>query len=446
MMERYFDQPILLISCPFGHLESPYLGLARVASFLKGIGIKSDVLDLNIKLYHFLQSPEHWANIYLYTEKQKFQKNYHLFSEFVQTRVNWLIRSPYRLFGFTVHRYNILFVNDLAEKLDRMLDCKIIIGGPSIQIDSEKQSIYNSDNVVFVKGQGERVLPHLFRDYKHHRLKREYVDSDYPKYTVSFNTTFDEYDLDSYLIKCLPVILNTGCIGNCVFCDDRYYNHPQIGDVIRVCSEITSYTRTKGVNKFEFCDPAINMFPKTLTGLCNSFIQRGFNIQWNSNAIPNRYFTHSNCLLLKQSGCKFLRFGIESGSPSILKKMRKQFSTNEAETALKNCVNEGIDTHINLIVGFPGESQHEFQETLNFVVRNKRYITRVDNIFTCYITPRSELERFPDKYGIILPEEKHWRCWYSMDGTNTYKMRKTRSDILVNILKQEGIEFGIPDV
>lgn len=446
MMQKLTNNAdILLINCPFGHLESPYLGLARIASFLNWAGIKAQVLDMNIGLYHYLRLSKFWDNVYLYPEKQKFLTDYHLFYPFVRKQMEQVFRSPHRLFGFTAHRFNLLFINDIAKRLDRALACKIVIGGPSTQIEGERRFLYHSDNVAIVKGMGERVLPCLIQDYERGRLKPEYIDSDYPEGIIPYETTFDEFDIDAYLMKCLPVLLNSGCVGRCAFCDERYYTPPRKGDVGRVCSEIERYVAKKSVEYIEFNDLAINSFPQVLSDLCHRLTSKGLTLQWNSHAIPNRYLTNENCRLLKRSGCGFLRFGIESGSASVLKKMKKPFTLEEAEIALRNCTNQGIKTHINLIVGFPGESQREFKETLGFIIRNKRHITRVDNIFTCYITPRSELERSAESYGIILPEDNFWYRWYTADGSNTYELRKQRNDLLVKFLGEEGIEFGTPD-
>ena len=69
--------------------------------------------------------------------------------------------------------------------------------------------------------------------------------------------------------------------------------------------------------------------------------------------------------------CDHFHLSMQSGSDTVLKRMNRKYNTDEYEqavTALRQIYkNPSITTDI--IVGFPGETDQEFEETLNFVKR-----------------------------------------------------------------------------
>ncbi len=84
--------------------------------------------------------------------------------------------------------------------------------------------------------------------------------------------------------------------------------------------------------------------------------------------------------------CRHLHLPIQSGSTRILRKMNRQY-TKEHYLELVEKIREavpGISLTTDIIVGFPGETEEDFQETLD-VVRKVRY----DSAFTFLYSKRS---------------------------------------------------------
>jgi len=91
---------------------------------------------------------------------------------------------------------------------------------------------------------------------------------------------------------------------------------------------------------------------------------------------------------------KFLHLPVQSGSNQILKNMNRQYQTED----FTKLVNEFLyhfpqsTFATDVIVGFPGESEEQYQETLNLI---KTITPDVLNISRFWPRPHTEAEKLP---------------------------------------------------
>jgi tRNA-2-methylthio-N6-dimethylallyladenosine synthase len=101
--------------------------------------------------------------------------------------------------------------------------------------------------------------------------------------------------------------------------------------------------------------------------------------------------------------CKHLHLPVQSGSSRILELMRRRH-TREHYLALVDRIRDAVPTiqlSTDMIVGFPGESQSDYEETLTLAAR-----VRYNNIFSFKYSPRPNTlaaKRMPDE---VTAEEK----------------------------------------
>ena len=69
---------------------------------------------------------------------------------------------------------------------------------------------------------------------------------------------------------------------------------------------------------------------------------------------------------MKQSGCYYIAFGIESGNQMILDKAKKKTSLKTIEFAVKEAKKLKLLTQGFFIFGLPGETKETIDETINF--------------------------------------------------------------------------------
>ena len=70
--------------------------------------------------------------------------------------------------------------------------------------------------------------------------------------------------------------------------------------------------------------------------------------------------------LMKESGCYSMLLGIESGSPRILKHMRKRIKKEEIREKVQLISEAGIQTFGSFIVGYPVETRQDIEATIDF--------------------------------------------------------------------------------
>jgi radical SAM superfamily enzyme YgiQ (UPF0313 family) len=80
---------------------------------------------------------------------------------------------------------------------------------------------------------------------------------------------------------------------------------------------------------------------------------------------------------LSKSGCKMVRFGVESGSQRMLDLMNKRTNVNDIEKILRSFHLNGIWNHINIMSGYLYETEQDIHETISFLERNVNYIDSV---------------------------------------------------------------------
>jgi len=177
------------------------------------------------------------------------------------------------------------------------------------------------------------------------------------------------------LIKNFPVAPMTstrGCPFDCSFCASptlwgRRIRFRSPGNVV---DEIEYLVRDFGVKEVHFEDDNFTLRADHAQGVCDEILRRGIRISW---ALPNGIrvdaVTPELLKLMHKSGCYYTAFGVESGSPEILKNVNKRTDLAKIEQAVHWANDAGIMTQGFFIFGLPGETAGTIEETIEFAKR-----------------------------------------------------------------------------
>jgi len=122
------------------------------------------------------------------------------------------------------------------------------------------------------------------------------------------------------------------------------------------------------------------------------------------------YFLDDNKLLtiLKNPRiCRHIHLSIQSGSDEVLKRMKRNYSVKQMDNVIRKLTKEipGIAITTDIIVGFPGETDVEFMETVNFVKQYKNFAKA--HIFPYSIRKNTPAAILPQVSDVIKKERTH---------------------------------------
>jgi radical SAM superfamily enzyme YgiQ (UPF0313 family) len=102
---------------------------------------------------------------------------------------------------------------------------------------------------------------------------------------------------------------------------------------------------------------------------------------------------HETLSLLKRTGCNYLVYAPESGSPNTLRKIKKKIQLPRITASIREATRQGITVRTNLIIGFPHETRRDVfsDHPLRSDAGRPRRGRVTINIFSPY--PGSELYR-----------------------------------------------------
>ncbi|TFG93598.1 MAG: B12-binding domain-containing radical SAM protein, partial [Syntrophobacterales bacterium] len=99
--------------------------------------------------------------------------------------------------------------------------------------------------------------------------------------------------------------------------------------------------------------------------VCGQILARGLAFKWSAFSRVNTV-DREILELMRDAGCDAISFGIESGNPEMLRRVKKGITLDQARNAVRLCKEVGILAHASFMVGLPGESPESLADTQEF--------------------------------------------------------------------------------
>jgi len=161
----------------------------------------------------------------------------------------------------------------------------------------------------------------------------------------------------------ISILLGRGCTGRCAFCSAWWVNgRPRVHGLEWMEKHLTRLWEM-GVRHLVFWDDSLTMDKQRMLGLCD--VLDKFDFYWTGTARADE-MNEELATRMAQAGCYMLAFGIESGSPTILARMKKKGRLVDALSARAACRKAGIRFSALMIDGFPGSTAETERETAAF--------------------------------------------------------------------------------
>lgn len=211
----------------------------------------------------------------------------------------------------------------------------------------------------------------------------------------------------------MGVTFANGCRYACRFCDwQQHFRFADVNSGDRVYKEMQHLSSEYGVTHFHVCSAEMNQLA---LDVAERVAADNAPFSWFGPASVNPdLFSPANVPLLQKGGLRSPRFGVESGSPKVLKLMRKHHKPEDTLPTVSNLAAEDITSHLMVIVNFPGEGADEFEETLTMLREIKN------------ATPKTTISCNTWK---LLPFANGGLTWYNKNFGPIRKRAKTTEPI-----------------
>ncbi len=161
-----------------------------------------------------------------------------------------------------------------------------------------------------------------------------------------------------------------GCPWPCVFCDIPIFNDGKwrFRSAEHVVAEF-KHLQELGYGAVYFVDDHFLLKPKRIEAICQGIIDQKIDIEWGVEGRVDSVCQHLFPIMAK-AHCRTIMFGIESGSQTVLDRLKKEQTLDDIESAVTNAKRAGIEiVHGFFTVGNPDETVEDMRATFDFASR-----------------------------------------------------------------------------
>lgn len=179
---------------------------------------------------------------------------------------------------------------------------------------------------------------------------------------------YEMFRLDRYARKRIPVNTARGCPHLCTYCavDLVIGRRFRARSPKNVVDEIELWYK-KGYRDFGFNDSTFTENMTRSVRIAEELIKRDIRIEWDlRTGIRVDRVNRELLEKLKQAGCTFIAFGIESIDPEVLGLMRKGTNFEMTQRAVREAKACGLGVGGFFMIGTPGDTYEKFRRSYDF--------------------------------------------------------------------------------
>ncbi len=211
-----------------------------------------------------------------------------------------------------------------------------------------------------------------------------------------------DFDLTRYPFN--AAFISKSCPHQCRFCSVvAFFGEFREKNVSQAVDQLTQLYKKHGVQLFHMLDSLANPF---MTALAGELIDRDLSYYMDFYMrVSEEVCDPEKTYLWRRGGLYRTRLGIETGSQRLLEAMDKGITVAQSKAAIKSLAGAGIKTTTYFVVGFPGETEEDFQQTLDFLEELRNDIWQMEcNPFYYYYTGQPEGDKWANQRMLLYPE------------------------------------------
>jgi len=230
----------------------------------------------------------------------------------------------------------------------------------------------------------------------------------------------EKYFNPNALFPMVTITTSRGCPHRCIFC---VYPQTMMGHKVRLRSvdnvvDEIEYIKENfpGVKAIFFEDDTFPANRKRCVTICQEMIRRRINISWTANARAD--LDYETMQVMKDSGCRCMCVGFESGSQLLLDNIKKKIKVDNTQAFMSAARKAGILIHGCFMVGHPGETRETMEQTLKLAIKlNPESI----QVYPVMVYPGTAAFRWYDERNLI--KTKDFSKWITPSGLHNTVIR-----------------------
>ena len=377
MMKLSQDKDLIFILPPKRLKEHRYsLGLMYISGYLRDHGFDNLIIDGKIIA----------ERGYQYDNRERAKE------EIIKT----VLELKPQVIGFTATTMEIAEAVEMNQRIKKELNVFSIIGGPQATADPVG-AVYSGFDAVII-GEGEQTALELMKELQQDQPelskvkgiawrdqdnkavineRREYMDLTdlslpaYDKVNMAYYTKIWDDIIRGIPMKAVMVMASRGCPYSCTFCacNQVFGRQVRYRNLENIKKEINLLKDKYGVEGIWFADDTLTANYDHVRKVCQIMKESG--LYWGAQSRVD-LVNEEIIKLMADSGCLQLDFGVESGSQRVLDEIiNKRIKLSDVEKALELCRQHGIRREAGFMVGLPGETKEEMQQTFEFAKKIK---------------------------------------------------------------------------
>ena len=165
------------------------------------------------------------------------------------------------------------------------------------------------------------------------------------------------------------LLSSRGCPAACTFCSNNVTGRRfRYRSAALIAAEVRELQKRFGMLAFTFLDDSFAVGHRRVRELCTELRRLRPISHWTCTAHP-AHLDPPTLKEMKAAGCGGIDIGMESGDPGMLLRIGKGVTVDRVLDVLGWCRDLGLHTVLNLMFGWPDETDEELDATLEFMRR-----------------------------------------------------------------------------
>ena len=165
------------------------------------------------------------------------------------------------------------------------------------------------------------------------------------------------------------MMTSRGCPNRCIYCAAPIlYGHKfRSRSPESIIKEMKHLRNTHGIDHIVFYDANFNADKNRVKQLCRLLIDNPIDVTWRARIRADKVDLEM-IKLMKEAGCNELSLGVETGSETLLKVLKKNETLEEIKHAFQIIKENDIWCTGYFMFGIPGETPEEAEKTINLAI------------------------------------------------------------------------------